>query len=100
MIIKALLPYLIFLCAALIYYSLLLKKEEEEEDYTSLEFWVSMIMLILATYFFYFELRAWFSRKWTDMLTLQNISDEISYLLVVTVLIRRNIFPKLYSDEW
>jgi hypothetical protein len=101
-LIKALMPYLIYLCAALIYYSILLKKstDEKEDVITSFEFWVSMIMLILGTYFFYFELRAWFSRKWSDMVTLQNVSDEISYLLMVTILIRRNIHPGMYNDEW
>ena len=103
MIIKALLPYLIYLCTALIYYSILLKKSTdfgEEEEYTSFEFWVSIILFILGTYFFYFELRAWFSRKWSDMVTLQNFADEFSYLLMVTILIRRNLYPGMYNDEW
>ena len=101
-LVKALLPYLIYLSAALIYYSILLKKstDEEEDVISSFEFWVSMIMLILGTYFFFFECRAWFSRKWSDMISLQNVADEYSYLLMVTILIRRNVYPSMYNDKW
>lgn len=96
---KVFIPYCIYSLLALSYYASYLISKERDETEIFKEFCLALAIVILGTYFFYFEIRIICTKPLSQVVSPQNFFDLSSYLLIVLILARRYLFEKMWSDS-